>query len=87
MEIFVAEVTDDLRLSRKRLIKKLVEMQAKVHFGIPPPFIKEEHDKTFYFTLDNCQVTVHILGQYPGRSFEGGEEEFILLHQAVNGLA
>jgi len=86
MQIFVADVTDDFRLSKKRLIKKLEEMNAKVHHRLPPPFKMELHDHAYNSTIAACEVSVHILSQYPGRTFEDPENVFIMLHQANTSL-
>jgi len=86
MQIFIADVTDDFRLSKKRLIKKLEEMRAKVHYQLPPPYIKDLHDQTYNATVVDCEVSVHILSQYPGRTFEDLESVFISIHQAQVGL-
>lgn len=86
MQIFIADVTDDYRLSRKRLIKKLEEKNAAVHYRLPPPFKKELHDSVYNTTISGCDVSVHILSQYPGRTFEDPDNIFISLHQATAGL-
>ena len=82
MEIFVADVTDDYRLSKKRLIKKLEEMKATVHHKLPPPFEMNLHDQAYNLTIADCEVSVHILSQYPGRTFDNSDNVFISLHQA-----
>lgn len=82
MEIFVADVTDDYRLSKKRLIRKLEEMKAKVHHQLPPPFEISLHDQAYDLTIAGCEVSVHILSQYPGRTFDNSDNVFIALHQA-----
>lgn len=86
MQIFIADVTDDYRLSKKRLIKKLEDMQAKVHYRLPPPFKMDLHDQTYQTTMADCEVSVHILSRYPGRTFEDPENIFISIHQAQVGL-
>ena len=86
MQIFIADVTDDFRLSKKRLIKKLEEMKATVHSRLPPPFLMDLHDQTYNTTIVNCDVSVHILSQYPGRTFEDSENVYISIHQAQTGL-
>lgn len=86
MQIFIADVTDDFRLSKKRLIKKLEEMNAQVHHRLPPPFKMDLHDSAYNTTIAQCEVSVHILSQYPGRTFEDPENVFILLHQANAAL-
>jgi hypothetical protein len=86
MDIFVADVTDDYRLSRKRLIKELEEKKAKVHHGLPPPFEMELHDNIFNSTISDCDLSIHILSQYPGRTFEDLQDVYISLHQASVGL-
>lgn len=87
MQIFVADVTDDYRLSRKRLIKQLEERNATVHYRLPPPFKMDLHDSLFNTTVSNCDVCVHILSQYPGRTFDDPEDVYISLHQANAGLS
>lgn len=86
LEIFIADVTDDFRLSRKRLIKKLEDMKAKVHYRLPPPYLMDLHDQTYNTTIADCEVNVHILSQYPGRTFDDPENVFISIHQAQTGL-
>ena len=86
MQIFVADVTDDYRPSRSRLIKKLKEKNAHVHDCLPPPFRMDLHDSIFNTTLSGCDVSVHILSQYPGRTFEDQGATFIALHQAKAGI-
>lgn len=86
MNIFVADVTDDYRLSRKRLIKELEEKKAKVHHRLPPPFEMHLHDSIFNSTISDCDVSIHILSQYPGRTFEEPQDIYISLHQASVGL-
>lgn len=86
MQIFIADVTDDFRLSKKRLIKKLEAMNAQVHHRLPPPFKMALHDDAYQHTIADCQVSVHILSQYPGRTFEDPENVFILMHQASASL-
>ncbi len=57
-------------------------MEAKVHHALPPPFRQDLHDEAFANTLSRCEVSVHILSQYPGRVFEGPDNTYICIHQA-----
>ena len=87
LQILIAEVSDDLRPSKKRLIEELKKARLgdKITFNIPPPFNQKEHDKLLDPYLNDCQVTIHLLGEYSGRFFED-DEISILYHQATKGI-
>ena len=72
--IYMGEVADTLRTSRKRVISELEKKGFRVITGIPPPDEAEAHRKTTENALEKADLAVHLLDQYPGREIIGSPE-------------
>ncbi|MEP7108607.1 MAG: toll/interleukin-1 receptor domain-containing protein [Ferruginibacter sp.] len=71
--IFMGEVSDSLRTTRKRTIIDLEKQGYKVVSGIPPPDLAEAHAKKVKEEVEKADLSVHLLDQYPGREIEDNE--------------
>jgi hypothetical protein len=69
--IYMAEVSDSLRTSRKRIIAELIARGYEVLTGTPPPDESSAHEKTVHETLIKADASVHLLDEIPGREIPG----------------
>ncbi len=72
--IYIGEVSDSLRTSRKRVVAELVKKGFNVITGIPPPDEVEAHRKTTEEAVQKSDLSVHLLDQYPGREIIGAPQ-------------
>jgi hypothetical protein len=68
--VFVGEVVDRLRITRKRMINELERKGFRVKTGIPPPFEVSAHDETVKNMLQDVDFGIHLLDEYPGREID-----------------
>lgn len=79
--VFVAEVADTQRKYRKRLIKEIGE-RARVLDPIPPPLERDAHDQAIACALEQADLSIHLLDQWPGREIVDDDETTYPRHQA-----
>jgi TIR domain len=84
--IFLGEVADTQRTARKRIITELEKQGYKVVSGIPPPAEAAAHEQAIKDALQNTQLAIHILDQYPGREIAGDTENCYPQKQAELSL-
>ena len=72
--IYLGEVADTLRSTRKRIIVELEKKGFQVITGIPPPDEAEAHQKATEKALQKSNLAVHLLDRYPGREIIGAPE-------------
>ena len=65
--VFMGEVSDSLRVSRKRAILELEKKGFKVKCGIPPPDDSAGHEAATLNALNSSQIAIHLLDTLPGR--------------------
>ena len=69
--IFMGEVSDTLRIPRKRTIAELERKGFKVITGIPPPDEAVAHEHETNEALGKADLAVHLLDEIPGREIIG----------------
>nr|MBP6315530.1 toll/interleukin-1 receptor domain-containing protein [Chitinophagaceae bacterium] len=72
--IYIGEVADTLRTSRKRLISELEKKGYTVICGIPPPDEAKAHEAATIEALKKSDVAIHLLDEYPGREIVGSND-------------
>jgi len=70
-DIFFGEVSDSLRNTRKRTIAELKKQNIEIIPDIPPPFEKDKHEAAVNEKLENAELSVHLLDQFPGKNIDG----------------
>ena len=84
--IYLGEVADPLRVPRKRVIAELEKKGYKVVSGIPPPDEATAHEKTTKESLQNTDLAIHLLDEYPGREIAGDSDIWYPQKQAELAL-
>lgn len=84
--IFFGDVPDSLRSVKRRTITELEKRGYAVIGEVPPPFEKEEHEKTVKEKIEESFLNVHLLDQFPGREIEGEETIWYPQKQVEIGL-
>ena len=79
--LFLADVPDTLRPLRNRLIAEIGD-QARILDELPPPYPAAEHDQKLQSLLEQANLSIHLLDQWPGRTIEGLQEQTYPRHQA-----
>ncbi len=69
--IYMGEVSDSLRIPRKRIITELERKGFKVIKGIPPPDEAVAHEQATNNALKNADLAIHLLDEIPGREIPG----------------
>ncbi len=69
--LYIAEVADTLRTPRKRLITELEKKGFSVVTGIPPPDEADAHEQATTAALQETNLAIHLLDEYPGREIVG----------------
>lgn len=69
--IFFADVADTLRGVRKRTIIELEKDEYKIISDVPPPYEENEHEEIVKEKIEEADLTIHLLDQYPGREISG----------------
>lgn len=65
--IYLGEVADTLRTPRKRIITELEKQGFRVIAGIPPPHEAAAHEQATSEALQNANLSIHLLDEFPGR--------------------
>jgi hypothetical protein len=74
ISLFLADVHDTLRPFRKRLIAEIGD-KARILDALPPPYPSAEHDRQLEATLQQANLSIHLLDQWPGRVVDDLEEQ------------
>lgn len=70
-EIYMAEVSDSLRTTRKRVITELEKNGFRIVTNVPPPDEDAAHTEKVTGLLQQADLSVHLLDQFPGREIDG----------------
>ena len=79
--IFIADVADTLRPLRRQLVTRIGD-RARLLDNIPPPLERTAHDRAVVDALDQADLSIHLLDQWPGREIEDDESTSYPRHQA-----
>jgi hypothetical protein len=69
--IYIGEVADSLRPTRKRIITELEKKGFKIVCGIPPPHEADAHIQKVKEELEKAPLAVHLLDLFPGSPIIG----------------
>jgi hypothetical protein len=83
--IYLADTTDSLVRFRKRLLNDLGQ-QVKIVSNIPPPFEAAEHESKVTEAMQQADLSVHLLDEFPGREIQGEEGKSYPQKQVELGL-
>jgi len=72
--IFMGEVADTLRTSRKRIITELEKKGFTILTGVPPPDEATAHEKATNEALQKADLAIHLLDEFPGREIQGAAD-------------
>lgn len=72
--IYLGEVADTLRTSRKRVATELEKKGYRVIAGVPPPDEGPSHEQAVKDALQKADLSIHLLDDYPGREIVGEED-------------
>lgn len=73
-DIFIAEVPDSLRSTKKRLLDELANKGYRVATGFPPPYDFSGHTSRVNNQLSKVVMSVHLLDQFAGREIDDKPE-------------
>ncbi len=73
LTVFFADVADSLTYQRKKLIAETKQLGITDIKKIPPPYSAQSHNDQMQKALEEAQLTVHLLDEWPGREIEGQE--------------
>ncbi len=74
VDVYLAEVADSLRQTRKRIHDDLTREGVSVAWNTPPPFDAEGHRQRVTAVLKSARLSVHLLDGYAGREVDGEPE-------------
>ena len=86
IQIFLAETEDGLRKQRKRLKEDLKSKGAEVVDGIPPPDTYADHRAKILRVMEQVDLSVHMLGSWPGRDITDQEDTTYPIEQVEIAL-
>ncbi len=72
--VYLAGVSDGLRLLRERVVSDLKEHGIEVADAIPPPYEAAEHDGAVLEAVHRSRLAVHLFDHLGGAPVEGDEE-------------
>lgn len=84
--IFMGEVADTLRSTRKRLIPELEKNGFNVVTGIPPPDEATAHEEATREALKNSDIAINLLDAYPGHEIAGKSDSWYPQRQTELGM-
>jgi hypothetical protein len=84
--IYFAEVADHLRGTRKRTIGELEKKGFTIVYDVPPPYDSAAHDKAVIKKLQETDLAVHLLDQFPGKEIDEEEDAWYPQKQAALSL-
>jgi hypothetical protein len=76
LTIYLGEVADTLRTSRKRIITELTSKGYTVLTGVPPPDESAAHELATQEAIKKSDITIHLLDEIPGREITGDPENW-----------
>jgi hypothetical protein len=85
-DVYLAEVADSLRLSRKRMISELTRQGITVGKKIPPPYEPQDHERVVKVAMRKARLSVHLLDGLGGADIENEEQTTYPRKQAQLGL-
>ena len=71
LTLFIGEVSEALRIPRKRIINELMSKGYDVLTGIPPPDESAAHEKATIEAIKKADIMIHLLDEFPGREISG----------------
>jgi hypothetical protein len=74
--IYLGEVADTLRTSRKRVIAELTSKGYQVLTGVPPPHESSAHELATNEALKKADISIHLLDEIPGCEIAGDSENW-----------
>ncbi|MEW6288215.1 MAG: toll/interleukin-1 receptor domain-containing protein [Thermodesulfobacteriota bacterium] len=74
ISLFIADVPDTLQSFRTRLINE-VAGAATILSKLPPPYPVEDHNRRLLEVLQQVDISIHLLDQWPGRIVDGAEQQ------------
>jgi hypothetical protein len=74
--IYMGEVADTMRSSRKRIITELTTKGFTVLTGGPPPRESAAHEEATMEALEKADMAVHLLDEFPGREITGDPDNW-----------
>ncbi|MFP3555674.1 toll/interleukin-1 receptor domain-containing protein [Paraburkholderia sp. SIMBA_049] len=80
--VFVADASDALAVTRRRLMSDLERKGIQVRSGVPPPYEAGRHDETVKQVTQEAMLSVHLLDSLPGRSIDGIADTTYPIRQA-----
>ena len=84
--IYMAEVPDSLRTTRKRTIAELEKKGYNLLYGVPPPDEAAAHEEKAKKEVTRADLSIHLLDQYPGKEIEDKPDEWYTQKQTEIGL-
>jgi hypothetical protein len=72
--IYLGEVADTLRSPRKRIITELEKKGFNVLTGVPPPDEAAAHEQATNDAIENADLSIHLLDEFPGREIVGASD-------------
>ena len=86
LKIFIADTADSQTAFRKRLVSDLKQQGHKVVDAIPPPYPFNEHLQRVTDVLEQAQLSIHLLGEFPGRDIQDQDNTSYPCEQVEIGL-
>jgi len=80
--IFIADTSETLSKTKKNILTQLAEHDMRVLPKAPPPYEPAQHEKAVRQQLEKADLSVHLLGDSPGREIDDVPEEYYLIKQA-----
>jgi hypothetical protein len=84
--VFLGDVADTLRKPRNRIITELEKKGFKVLTAIPPPGEAKAHELAAKEALQQANLAIHLLDEFPGREIIGEAEMGYPQKQAMLSL-
>ncbi len=85
--IYLGEVPDTLRSSRKRIVAELEKKGFEVLAAIPPPDEAAAHEQAASSALQQASLSIHLLDEFSGREIQGDESKSYPQKQTELALA
>jgi hypothetical protein len=84
--VFLADTADSLRTLRKRVTTELQSKGITVIADVPPPYEAGTHEQQARAAIGKANMSVHLLGAYPGREIEGADDKSYTQRQVEIGI-
>lgn len=79
--LFLADVSEKLQFERKQLNKTLAQTGINLLEKIPPPYDYTGHSSKLNEIIPKVHLSVHLLGDVPGREFDDREDSYYPISQ------